>query len=55
MSGLRRGMDVLPPVTAENVNGYLREHGLTLTWDPAAATLRASATEPIKTAPGKAS
>jgi site-specific DNA recombinase len=51
----RRGMDVPPPASAEDVIGYLREHGITLTWDPAAATLQASATEPIKTATGKAS
>jgi len=49
----RRGMDVPPPASAEDVIGYLREHGITLTWDPAAATLQASATEPIKTATGK--
>jgi hypothetical protein len=41
--------------SAEDVIGYLREHGLTLTWAPAAATLQASATEPIKTATGKGS
>ena len=48
-------MDVPPPVSAEDVIGYLREHEITLTWDSAAATLQASATEPIKTATGKAS
>jgi hypothetical protein len=37
------------------VIGYLREHAITLTWDPAAGTLQAGATEPIKTATGKAS
>jgi hypothetical protein len=48
-------MDVPPPASAEDVIGYLREHGITLTWDPAAGTLQASATEPIKIATGKAS
>ena len=51
----RRGMDVPPPVSAEDVIGYLREHGITLTWDPAAGSLQASTTEPIKTATEKAS
>jgi len=49
----RRGLDVPPPASAEDVIGYLREHGITLTWDPAAGTLHAGATEPIKTATGK--
>ena len=51
----RRGMDVPPRASAEDVIGYLREHGITLTWDPAAGTLQTGATEPIKTATGKAS
>ena len=51
----RHGMDVPPPVSAGDVIGYLREHGITLTWDPAGGTLQTSATEPIKTATGKAS
>ncbi len=51
----RRGIDVPPPASAEDVIGYLREHGITLTWDPAVATLQASGTGPIKTATGKAS
>ena len=51
----RRGIDVPPPASAEDVIGYLRKHGITLTWDPAAGTLQAGATEPIKTATGKAS
>jgi site-specific DNA recombinase len=51
----RRGLDVLPRPSAEDVIGYLRQHGITLTWDPTAGTLQAGATEPIKTATGKAS
>jgi len=48
-------MDVPPSASAEDVIGYLCEHEVTLTWDPAAGTLQAGATEPIKTATGKAS
>jgi hypothetical protein len=32
------------------VIGYLREHEITLTWDPAAAAVQARATETAKTA-----
>ncbi len=54
-------MDVPPPASAEDVIGYLREHEVTLTWDPVAGTLQAGtaepikATKPIKTATRKAS
>jgi len=51
----RRGADTRQAASAQDVIGYLREHGITLTWDPAAGTLQAGATEPIKTATGKAS
>jgi hypothetical protein len=37
----RRGIDARPAITAEDVTGYLRRHQVTLTYDPAAATLRA--------------
>ena len=37
------------------VIGYLREHEITLTWNPAAAALQARATETAKTVTVKAS
>jgi hypothetical protein len=39
----RRGMDVLPAVSAEDVIGYLRDRGITLTYDPIAGILQAPA------------
>jgi len=36
-------------LSAGEVIGYLREHEITLTWDPAAAALQARATETAKT------
>jgi site-specific DNA recombinase len=35
----RRGIDVRPPVSAEDVTGYLGGQQITLTYDPAAGTL----------------
>ena len=46
----RAGTDVRPAVSPEQVIGYLREHEITLTWDPAAAAVQARATETAKTA-----
>jgi hypothetical protein len=37
------------------VIGYLREHEITLAWDPAAAAVQARATETAKTVTVKAS
>jgi hypothetical protein len=51
----RRGADIRPEVSPEDAIGYLRDHQTILTWDPAAGTLQAGATEAIKTATGKAS
>ena len=34
-------MDVPPSASAGDVIGYLREHGITLTYDPVAGILRA--------------
>ena len=39
-----RGSTCHPPASAEDVIGYLREHEITLTYDPAAGTLQAGAT-----------
>jgi hypothetical protein len=36
-------------VSPGEVIGYLREHEITLTWNPAAAALRAHATQTAKT------
>ena len=46
----RAGTDVRPAVSPEQVIGYLREHEITVTWDPAAAAVQARATETAKTA-----
>jgi site-specific DNA recombinase len=46
----RAGTDVRPAVSPEQVIAYLREHEITLTWDPAAAAVQARATETAKTA-----
>jgi hypothetical protein len=46
----RADTDVRPAVSPEQVIGYLREHEITLTWDPAAAAVQARATETAKTA-----
>ncbi len=50
----RHGTDVRPAVSPEEAIRYLRDHQITLTWDPAAATLQAG-TEAIKTITCKAS
>ena len=42
-------------MSAGEVIGYLREHEITLTWDPAAAALQARGTETAKTVTVKAS
>jgi hypothetical protein len=41
----RAGADVRDTVSLDGVIGYLREHAITLTWDPAAAALQARATK----------
>ena len=46
----RAGTDVRPAVSPEQVIGYLREHEITVTWDPAATAVQARATETAKTA-----
>lgn len=51
----RRGMDVPPPVRAEDVIRYLREHRITLTYDPVTGTLRAGTSDDAKTTVMKAS
>ena len=51
----RGGADVRSTASPGEVIGYLREHEITLTWDPAAAALRARATETGKTVTVKAS
>jgi hypothetical protein len=51
----RRGADARPQVGPEEAIGYLREHGITLTWDPAAGTLHAGTPEAVKAITGKAS
>ena len=45
----RAGADVRSTVSPGEVIGYLREHEITLTWDPAAAALQARATKTAKT------
>jgi len=45
----RRGADVRYQATAEDVTGYLREHQITLTYDPAAGTLHAGSGEATTT------
>jgi hypothetical protein len=45
----RAGADVRTTVSPGEVIGYLREHEITLTWDPAAAALQARATKTAKT------
>ena len=51
----RRGTDIRPQASAEDVIGYLRDHGITLTYDPAAGTLQAGTGEAAKTIIRKAS
>ncbi len=45
----RRGADVRYQAGPEDAIGYLREHEITLTWNPAAAALQARATQTAKT------
>jgi site-specific DNA recombinase len=45
----RGGADLRPRVSPGQVIGYLREHGITLSWDPAAAALQARGPETAKT------
>jgi hypothetical protein len=47
----RRGIDVRDQATAEDVTGYLREQQITLTYDPAAAILRAGTGGAAQTSP----
>jgi hypothetical protein len=51
----RRGADTRPQAGAEDVIGYLRDRGITLTYDPAAGTLQAGTGEAAKTVIRKAS
>jgi site-specific DNA recombinase len=51
----RKGADVRPAISTEEAIGYLRERQISLTWDPAARTLRAGTGRAIKTVTGKAS
>jgi hypothetical protein len=51
----RRSADVRQQASPEDVIGYLREHAITLTYDPAAGSLHAGAAEAAKTITGKAS
>jgi hypothetical protein len=44
----RRGADARPQSGAEDVIGYLRDRGITLTYDPAAGTLQAGTCEAAK-------
>jgi len=51
----RRGVDVPPLASAEDVIGYLRKNQVTLTWDQAAGTLQAGTVGAITTITRKAS
>jgi hypothetical protein len=51
----RRGADARLRAGAEDVIGYLRDRGITLTYDPAAGTLQAGTCEAAKTIISKAS
>ena len=51
----RAGADVTGAANPGEVIGYLREHQITLTWDPASAALQAHGTETAKTVTIKAS
>jgi site-specific DNA recombinase len=43
----RRGNDINALANVADVIGYLREHRITLTWDQAAATLRAGTSQAV--------
>ena len=45
----RAGADVTGTASPGEVIAYLREHEITLTWNPAAATVQAHATQTAKT------
>ena len=51
----RRGIDVRPQASPEDVPGYLREQQITLTYDPAAGTLHAGTGDAAQTITPKAS
>jgi site-specific DNA recombinase len=51
----RRGADVRPAASPDEAIGYLRDHQIILTWDPAAGALQASTTRATMTVTGKAS
>jgi len=51
----RAGADVRSTASPGEVIGYLREHEITLTWNPGAAALQARATQTAKTVTVKAS
>ena len=51
----RRGADARPQAGAEDVIGYVRDRGITLTYDPAAGTLQAGTCEAAKAVIRKAS
>jgi site-specific DNA recombinase len=51
----RCGVDAPPAATAGDVIGYLREHAITLTYDPVAGTLQAGSRNDAKTTIRKAS
>jgi site-specific DNA recombinase len=51
----RRGADARQQASLEDVTGYLREQQITLTYDPAAGTLRARTSEAAQTITLKAS
>jgi len=51
----RAGADVTGAANPGEVIGYLREHEITLTWNPASAALQARGTETAKTVTIKAS
>ena len=51
----RHGLEVLTRASAEDMTAYLRERGITLTYDLATRTLRAGATGAITTITGEAS
>ena len=51
----RRGADARPQAGPEQVIGYVRDRGITLTYDPAAGTLQAGTCETAKTVIRKAS
>jgi site-specific DNA recombinase len=51
----RRGADARPQAGPEHAIGYLRDRGITLTYDPAAGTLQAGTCQAAKTTIRKAS